>query len=162
MLGQLDSMIFSVHKISSELRPRILDDLGFIEAVRWLADDFTRRTGIRCSYRFSNHMPDLDRKHATTLFRICQEALTNILRHSMASQVVIAVKKTVDGIEMTIRDNGIGISGEKAGAPLSLGIVGIRERAHLLGGEVNIRGRKNKGTTISVLLPLPSDRSEVK
>lgn len=155
MRDLVDTTIKSVKRISSELRPRILDDLGLVAAIQWLIKDFQSRTEILCECTL---LPDdvmLGKKLSTTLFRICQEALTNIARHSKASRAAIVLKKSAGRVELEVSDNGIGISDGTLENPLSLGILGIRERVSLLGGTVTIHGDSNRGTTLNVSIPLP-------
>lgn len=157
MIGLTDQTIRRVQKISAELRPRMLDDLGLDAAVDWLSSDFSRRTGIACTLT-----EDLGKKHlgedvATALYRIVQEALTNIARHAEASQVAVDMRVAQGRIEVSVQDDGIGISEEQAADPHSLGLIGIRERVLAFGGETSITGEKGKGTSIRVAVPLPRD-----
>lgn len=165
MIEQVDGAIRSVREICSELRPTIVDHFGFSEAVRWHLKDFQKRTGIRCSVSMDYQIPaphedDLN----ILLFRIFQEAMTNILRHARATRV--AVKLTCDGsnLVLKIKDNGKGISKENVMHHRSFGIIGIRERVRFWGGRSEFKGSPNKGTTVTVWLPMRPDISlkEVK
>jgi|GEM_PF-4430913 len=150
----IDGTIFTVKRISSALRPRILDDLGLISAIRWQSAEFEKVTGIKSTCHFIPEDFTVRDPLSTAAFRICQEALTNVARHSMASLVVIKARKCDDRLEMTIQDNGVGISATAMKNPLSLGIQGIRERVHILGGEVRIEGAAGMGTTVQIEIPL--------
>jgi PAS domain S-box-containing protein len=150
----IHSTIETVRRISSELRPAILDDLGLAPAIEWQAQQFEAATRIRC------HVDALlpeglepDREQATTAFRILQEALTNTRRHSWASRVDILLEQRDGAFVLTISDNGIGI-GSKAGRSPSLGLLGMRERAALVGGKVDITGDPGQGTTVTVHVPV--------
>jgi PAS domain S-box-containing protein len=150
----IDVTIQAVRRIATELRPGVLDDLGLIPAIEWQVGEFTKRSGIACSLLSNLDELEVDRRVATGAFRILQEALTNVARHSQATQVKVRLK-TLDGtFHLEVEDNGIGIRGEaKAGGP-SLGILGMQERAHLLGGEVLLEGGPSEGTRVRVRLPL--------
>jgi len=155
MLDLVDTTIKSVKRLSSELRPRILDDLGLVTAIQWLIKDFENRTGTTCDCTMLSDDVELGKKLSTTLFRICQEALTNIARHSEASKAFIVLEKDEEKVELEVRDNGVGISEKTLANPLSLGILGIRERVSLLGGTVSIHGAPGRGTALKVTIPLP-------
>jgi PAS domain S-box-containing protein len=149
------STIETVRRISSELRPAILDELGLAPAIEWQAQQFEAATGIRC------HVEALlpeglepDREQATTAFRILQEALTNTRRHSWASRVDILLEQRDGAFVLTIRDNGIGIGSEAGRRSPSLGLLGMRERAALVGGTVEIAGAPGQGTTVTVHVPV--------
>lgn len=155
MADLIESSIRTVRRISTELRPEILDDLGLAAAIEWQAQEFRARTGIRCE--FQSNLGDilLDRQRTIAVFRILQESLTNVVRHAQASKVRINL--TINGNELVleVNDDGIGIPDESISAVRSLGLLGMRERAALLGGNVSIQGKPKKGTTVRVKLPLP-------
>jgi PAS domain S-box-containing protein len=157
MTGLIDTTIKSVRRISSELRPTALDDLGLLAAVEWQARQFEERTGIVCQCYFAAEKFDLTEAQATALFRVFQEALTNVLRHAQATMVETAIAKEVGQIVLTISDNGRGITEDETLGPQSLGLLGMRERAYLIGGEIDIVGIKGKGTTITVRVPLSDE-----
>jgi PAS domain S-box-containing protein len=146
-------IIRTVRKISTELRPGVLDEFGLADAIEWQAKDFQNRTGIGC--KLSLHATDkiTDTVHSTAIFRIFQEALTNVTRHAAASQVTVGLEKTEDRLIFEVRDNGIGIAEERIFDSKSLGLTGIRERVLRLGGEVSISGKPGKGTLVKVTLP---------
>jgi PAS domain S-box-containing protein len=150
----IDVTIQAVRRIATELRPGVLDDLGLIPAIEWQVGEFTKRSGIACSLLSNLDDLELDRRMATGAFRILQEALTNVARHSQATQVKVRLKILDGSFHLEVQDNGIGVRGEaKAGGP-SLGILGMQERAHLLGGEVLLEGGPGEGTRVRVRLPL--------
>ena len=150
----IDVTIQAVRRIATELRPGVLDDLGLIPAIEWQVGEFTKRSGIACSLLSDLDDLELDRRVATGAFRILQEALTNVARHAQATQVKVRLKALDGTFHLEVEDNGIGIRrGAKAGGP-SLGILGMQERAHLLGGEVTLEGGPGAGTRVRLRLPL--------
>ena len=153
--AHIDSTIQMVRRISTELRPGVLDHLGLAAALEWQANEFQTRTGIRCDVHSRVREPLLDRDLDTTLFRIFQETLTNIIRHAGATQVTVDLKESKGRIILDIRDNGRGISEDEISKPESMGLLGMRERAALLGGDFKIsRLPGSKGTQVSVTIPL--------
>lgn len=160
MTALLDDTVDSVRRIASSLRPRLLDDLGLGPAIEWMVEGFGKRTGIRCELATSHDDFDLDKERATALFRILQESLTNIARHAGANQVEIALVQDGTGIALSVHDNGRGMDLEQAGRGKSFGLLGLRERAHSLGGSVHIDSAPGHGTLIEVFLPAPSSRME--
>lgn len=154
MTRLLDITIQTVKKISTELRPGLLDDLGLAAAIEWQAEDFQKRTGISCEISIKPEDIILDKERSTAVFRIFQETLTNIARHSRASMVEVSMRMEDNMIELKVQDNGKGISEEQVNDHNSFGIIGIRERVNFLGGNVEIRGQRNKGTSITVKIPL--------
>jgi PAS domain S-box-containing protein len=153
MLRLADITIDAVRRISSELRPSVLDDLGLVEAIEWQARQFQTRTGIICHCEFSVTNVDLDQEQSTAIFRILQEALTNILRHAQATRVDIAIKEEAGEIVLTVSDNGRGITQDEKSRLQSLGLLGMRERAHLIGGAIDIIGLDAQGTVVTVRVP---------
>jgi PAS domain S-box-containing protein len=145
-----DETIQTVRRISTELRPGILDDLGLMAAVEWAAEEFQSRTGIDCRLDLPVDDIVIDRERATALFRILQETLTNVARHSHATQVNVRLAKEEGSLILEVHDNGKGISKEELSAGRSLGILGMRERALILGGGLAISGAPGQGTTIEV------------
>ncbi|MDQ7825135.1 MAG: PAS domain S-box protein [Candidatus Eremiobacteraeota bacterium] len=154
MLGDIDSAIDTVHNVITRLRPVILDDFGITAAIIWHAGDWQARTGISCSLSLSSEEISLPGNIATALFRICQETLTNVARHSGATEVKVSLMEKRSTITLAIEDNGRGITGEQSRGAAALGILGMRERAYSLGGEVIIHGVKGKGTTLEATFPL--------
>jgi PAS domain S-box-containing protein len=154
-MGKLiDQTVQTVRRISTELRPRILDDFGLAAALEWQAKEFTKKTEINCFFRSAGRQFDLRPDLSIAVFRIFQEALTNVVRHSEATKVDASLKKDAKGLVLTIQDNGRGISEEEIAQPHSLGLVGMRERALILGGTIEIKGKKGKGTRVILRLPL--------
>jgi signal transduction histidine kinase len=136
-----------------ELRPGVLDDLGTVAAIEWQLQDFEKRTGIKC--RFSSGVEDfpLSREVSTDLFRIFKEVITNVARHSKATLVKVRLKEYRNQCLLEVQDNGVGISNDVIVAPQSLGLLGIKERASGIGGDVKITSKVNKGTKITVIVP---------
>ncbi|OPY69630.1 MAG: Oxygen sensor histidine kinase NreB [Syntrophorhabdus sp. PtaU1.Bin050] len=154
MKGLVDTTVDSVHRISTELRPILLDDLGLTAAMEWQVQEFEERTGVQCEARLDCKDNSIEKDLATTLFRIFQETLTNIARHAEATSVKVRLTQKGNELRLDVSDNGKGITPEQAGDPKSFGIVGIRERVNLWGGSVSITGKPQKGTTIKVRIPL--------
>jgi len=155
MLGLIDVTIQSVKKISMELRPVILDDLGLSAAIEWYTEEFRKRTGIQCKVKV---LPDeniiVEKSLATALFRMLQEALTNVARHANATIVNIDLQVEADRLIMEIQDNGKGIRESKISSPKAFGILGMRERVRSLGGTILIQGHPGRGTRIKVMVPM--------
>jgi PAS domain S-box-containing protein len=150
----IDASVESVQKISSKLRPGILDELGLIAAIEWQAEDFEKLTNIKCSLSLPRAEIVLEKNKSTAIFRIFQEALTNIVRHSEANKVVISLMNHQSNIYLEILDNGKGITQEQIRDFKSLGIHGMEERALVFGGQVYIEGIAGKGTTVKVEIPV--------
>ncbi len=151
-LALADSTIKSIKKICTELRPTILDHLGIIAAIQWQAEEFQVRTGIICDVEAKDDI-NLDSDRSTALFRIFQEALTNVMRHSAATKVLAKIFTRDNNVVLEIADNGRGIADEEISRPDSFGILGMHERVYPWKGTVNISGRPNEGTRIIVTLP---------
>jgi signal transduction histidine kinase len=155
--GIVNDTIKTVRKISSSLRPRLLDELGILPAIESQAREFQSRTGIRCSLQLPEDGIMLNPSVSTSLFRIFQEAITNIARHARASSIQINVSRSHDNIlNMSIKDNGIGFDEEilNNGSVKSLGILGMKERAIILGGTLRIMTQPESGTEIILNIPL--------
>lgn len=150
-----DTMIETVQKISHELRPSVLDNLGLPAALQFEARQFQERTGIACELSpVPDHLvvrPD----QATGIFRIFQEILTNVARHARATRVCVEFGQSGGTLLLRVSDNGCGISAEAISDPCSLGLLGMSERAFLMGGSVDIRGQPGQGTTVTLAIPLP-------
>jgi signal transduction histidine kinase len=127
-----------------------------VAAVDWAAEEFEHRTGTKCQLDFPQDDVVIDRERATALFRILQETLTNVARHAHATHVHVRLAKEDGSLILEVHDNGKGISEEERSSGTSLGIVGMRERVLLLGGQLAIRGAPGKGTTVNVRIPGPS------
>jgi signal transduction histidine kinase len=152
-IGLIEVGIQSVRQISSDLRPAVLDHLGLREAVEWAATKFEARTGIRCRLAWDLETEPADRARQLAIFRILQEALTNVVRHAHAGAVRISVRERGGDLTLTIRDNGRGITKAELESVESIGLLGMRERARLLGGRVMIAGARGRGTTVTVTVP---------
>ena len=154
LTDMIDSSVEAVQKISSKLRPGILDELGLIAAIEWQAEEFEKLTNIKCSLVLPKDEIKLESNKATAIFRIFQEALTNITRHSEANKVVVSLFNHQSDIYLEIQDNGRGITQEQIKDFKSLGIHGMKERAIVFGGQVYIEGFTGKGTMVKVEIPL--------
>ena len=144
--------IKDVQRISSDLRPGILDDLGLVSSIEWYCEEFEKRTGIKCNLKLDNSDYS-DSQIKLTFFRILQETLTNVIRHANASSVNIKLHKSLKGATLTIQDNGIGIPEEKIESHKSLGLISIRERVRQLNGKLDISSKKGDGTKLTVFIP---------
>jgi len=153
MIAQVDGTIDIVRRIASELRPGALDDLGLAAAVEWQADSFQERTGIHCDVVLIGEPASVDPDRAIAVFRILQEALTNVARHADARHVHIELEVTPAAIDLTIRDDGRGLDAWEAASSPGLGLVGMRERALQWEGEVRISGTPGAGTTVKLTVP---------
>ena len=153
MTNIIDGTIRMVRKIITDLRPEILDEVGLAEALQWYGGEFSKRTSISIRFTIFPKKFDVDKKQTTELFRIFQEILANIAKHSNASKVVVFLKKENELLTLRVKDDGIGIKETDMANKNSFGILGIRERAKLMGGQMNIKGAPGKGTTITVEVP---------
>jgi PAS domain S-box-containing protein len=149
----LDTAANAVQRIATELRPALLDELGLEAAVEWYVGEFEKRSRISCRLRSDFAGKALDACRSSALFRILQEALTNAARHSGATEVEIRLSAEAGRVVLEVADNGRGISDDRVAASSSLGLIGMRERARMLGGEVTIRRNPAAGTTVAVTLP---------
>jgi PAS domain S-box-containing protein len=154
MAKLINSSIQTVRRISSDLRPMVLDNLGLGAATEWHTKEFQRRTRIRCELQVIPPEIRLDSERSTALFRILQEALTNVARHSKATRVKVRLEEKGTSISLTVRDNGIGLTKEQADDIRSYGLTGIRERVLHLGGTCTLAGSRGKGTQVSVTIPI--------
>ncbi|HTL60040.1 MAG TPA: response regulator [Nitrospira sp.] len=152
MSADADSTIAEVQRLAAELRPGVLDDLGLIAAIEWQCQDFERRSGIRCLCEASSDEIKISPSRATAAFRICQEALTNIVRHAKATFVRVLIKESGDDVLIEIQDNGSGIPADKINDGSSLGLLGMKERSMAIGGWLSIAGWPGKGTTVTLRL----------
>ena len=153
--GQLaDSIIQSIRRISTELRPPVLD-LGLAAAVEWQAQEFQARSGVQCKARLLIREV-VTSNVSTAMFRIFQETLTNVGRHAKATRVEVVLQKQQDRLVLLIHDNGRGFDLVDTSLSKSLGLLGMRERAAVLGGQVDISSTPGKGTTVAAWIPLSS------
>lgn len=153
MAKSVDEIIHRVRSISAELRPAMLDELGLVPALEWQANQFVDRTGIKCQMSFHGEDAVIGSGCAITLFRVLQEALTNVALHSNATRVKVSLREQKGKTVLKIIDNGRGITQEQINGPESFGLMGIRERANSLGGEFKISGVPGKGTTLMFSIP---------
>jgi two-component system sensor histidine kinase UhpB len=151
--AMIDSSVESVQKISAKLRPGILDELGLIAAIEWQAEEFEKLTNLKCSIILPKEELILEKDKSTAIFRIFQEALTNIIRHSQATRVQVSLMNFKSNISLEIKDDGRGITQDQIKDFKSLGIHGMEERALVFGGQVTIEGISGKGTTVKVEIP---------
>jgi len=154
LAGMIDQSVESVQRITAKLRPGILDELGLPAAIQWQVQDLSKQTGIQCRCSLPRHELHLPSDHATAIFRILQEALTNVVRHANAEKVSIFLRIDGHNLILEVTDNGIGISKGQIANPHSLGLLGMKERAMLLGGQFKIYGAKGEGTNVKVTIPL--------
>ncbi|HEX4598917.1 MAG TPA: PAS domain S-box protein [Burkholderiaceae bacterium] len=158
MESQIDTTIAAMRRIAADLRPLALDDLGLIPAIEALVHDFERRTGVRCELALGDPDVALPAPHATAVFRIVQESLTNVVKHAKASTVEVVLAADDHAITVTVRDDGVGFSTSDPRKPQSYGLLGVRERAYLLGGETRILSAPGSGTEIEVRMPISADK----
>ncbi|HLP10907.1 MAG TPA: histidine kinase [Flavobacteriales bacterium] len=154
MAGLIDDTVKTIRRISSDLRPGILDDLGLIPALEWQGEEYEKRTGIKLQFHTNINDITLDQNISTNIFRIFQEALTNTIKHSGATETYISVEKNEQNLLLIIKDNGQGFDLNKLRGKHSLGLVGMKERAALLKAELVIDSVYLKGTTITLKVPL--------
>ncbi len=156
----IDSTIDTVHRISSDLRPGLLDDLGLVAAIEWQTQDFQRRFGLACRINLAiADDEEIEHHLATALFRILQETLTNIIRHAVATEVAVRFCEKNDTLILEITDNGRGITQAQIDDPRSYGLIGMRERVHPWNGTVLIEGKMNRGTRVTVTVPRQERKS---
>jgi signal transduction histidine kinase len=156
MCRLIDSSVQTVRKIATGLRPEMLDDMGLVAAVGWQAKEFQKRTGIRARVKLPPESTKLDIDVATTMFRIFQEILTNVARHSRATRIDVELAIGEDQVTLGVADNGVGIAPADLNGKKSLGLLGMHERALLFGGEVKITGSGGEGTRVLVSIPIRS------
>ncbi len=159
IIEMVNETIKKVQRISAELRPGLLDDLGLATAIEWYSGEFEQRTGINCILMLEE-LPDGDGRINLTLFRIFQEALTNVIRHAQAHHVKINLKYRENEISMTIEDDGVGIPADKISSGKSLGLIGMRERAKQINGTVVFMKKYTHGTKIVIRIPIPTHEPE--
>lgn len=150
LMKDIEKSIQAVRNIATELRPGILDTLGLTSSIKWLGEEFEKKTGIKCKIEMDLEEQVFDKNISTCFFRICQEALTNISKHAGASEVVILLYKNEGGLMLQISDNGKGIASEKMENPFSMGLLGMYERANNIGADILITSRKDIGTSIQL------------
>ena len=163
MSGHVDETVKVVRRIATELRPGVLDDLGIVAAIEWQLHEFQDRSGIACRFSSQREAIALGKGQSTAVFRISQETLTNVARHADASQVEVSLEEVEGDVILRVSDDGKGIEESNMHDPKSLGLLGMRERAFLFGGEVRIDGRPGEGTTVTVRIPLgEQERAKIR
>ncbi|MCB9233309.1 MAG: response regulator [Bacteroidia bacterium] len=148
LIADVEGLVDSMRNIATQLRPGILDSLGLIPSIEWLAKEFQKKTKLTCQVKLNGINDRFEENISTCFFRICQESLTNITKHAQASKVIIETTHANNELSITISDNGQGIASDKLKNPFSMGLLGMRERAKLLGADLNIISRPNSGTTV--------------
>jgi PAS domain S-box-containing protein len=158
MHATLDETVSSVRRIAADLRPLMLDDLGLPDAAAWLVEDFEKRSGIRCLWNLSNveDIEEFESNMANAVYRALQESLTNVARHSGAANAWVMLHIGSDALRLEVEDDGSGISAEDLSKPRSLGLKGMRERIHHIGGSLDISTPPRGGTRVSLHVPLRS------
>ena len=156
LVGLVEIAVAMVRRIATKLRPPALDHLGLAEAIRWEAATFRSRSGLRCHVVAGDNQTALTAKQQTALFRIFQEALTNVVRHAQASAVRVRLTEARGVFELKVRDNGRGITRAEIAHAGSIGLFGMRERAMQAGATLEITGVRGKGTVVTVSVPLPA------
>ena len=159
--GLINSTVQSMRRISAALRPAVLDDFGLVAAIEWQAKKFQESTGIKYKLSLDSELTFESPELETALFRIFQEALTNVSRHAQASMIWIILVRKGKALQLEVRDNGKGITHEQINSPDSFGIIGMQERARSFGGKVKIYKRPTRGTTLSVIIPLHAEAYNV-
>lgn len=150
----VDNAIQTIHQIVLELRPAVLDHMGLRAGLEWQLQEFQTRTKIECQFSSNLDSIHLDAERSTAVFRILQEALTNVARHAYATQVAARLWEEEEQLVLEVRDNGRGISEAQLSSTGRLGLLGMRERAHACGGAVVVRGSPGQGTVVTVRMPI--------
>jgi signal transduction histidine kinase len=156
MKGLVDRAIQGVRNVAVNLRPAALD-MGLVPAVEWLCSEFTERTAVPCQLHTLDENIELDETRHVVLFRIAQESLTNIVRYAQASQVDVSIEHHGHALRLEVRDNGCGFDTTKIAEKESFGLLGMRERALALGGELEICSTLGQGTLIRVTIPIDNN-----
>ena len=162
MLEMVDDTVATVRRIATELRPLMLDDLGLKAAIEWLAHGWAQRAGVKVKLHLGAADPDVDDAGRIALYRMVQEALTNIARHARATEVCIELKHGRGELLLTVMDNGVGFDEASMFREGSHGLMGIRERAYMLGGTLEIGNSARGGGRVSVRLPLRARRARAR
>ena len=160
MASLIDSMLTAVREIATRLRPAILDDLGLEAAIEWQGAEFGKRSGIQCKMMLQPERLESGHDCDTVVFRIFQEALTNVGRHAEASHVEVTLRSTEENLVLVVSDDGRGIEADQIESPGSLGLIGMRERATALGGRLEIERGPASGTVLTLMMPLDGSPTE--
>ena len=153
-IALVEASVRSVRSIAARLRPRILDELGLVPAIEWVVQDFRERSGIDAEVVSNTRARMLSPEQATAVFRIVQESLTNALRHAHAQRIDLSLHATRSRLTLEVRDDGKGIGENAQSSYESIGLLGMRERALAVGGELTLEGVLGKGTVVRLRLPL--------
>ncbi|MHB8401777.1 MAG: sensor histidine kinase, partial [Bacteroidia bacterium] len=152
-LNMIDDFVYSIRRISADLRPAIIDDLGLLATLEWKCQDFEKRMDIPCKFISKVKEREFEKHFSINVYRILQETLTNINRHAQAKSVIVSVSENEKELLLEITDDGIGVSQATILKSKHLGIVGMKERAAMLGGKLTIEGTTGKGTHTKLILP---------
>jgi len=155
----VDHAMHTVREVITELRPQALDQLGLVAALEWQAETFARRAGLRSCFTSAVDAIELDMGRSSAVFRVFQEMLTNVARHADASRVDVLLRQDGDTLMLAVRDNGRGVAPENAAVPNGFGLLGMRERAMLLGGNIVISSSPRRGTKVTLTIPLTNRRA---
>jgi signal transduction histidine kinase len=155
----VERAMHTVRTVITELRPEALDRLGLVAALEWQAETFARQVGLRCRFHATDEPVELDGGRASSVFRVFQEMLTNVARHAAASRVDVEIAQNHEVFVVTVRDNGRGFEPGALTRPSAFGLLGMRERALLLGGEIEITTAPRRGTTVILSVPLANRRT---
>lgn len=156
LAAQLHASLDEIRRISRDLRPEALDDLGLINALIALTSRADRQSGVRIERRFSVQLPPLPTELELVIYRVAQEALTNVLRHAQASYCLVVLGSTDGEVELTVSDDGVGMPSSRLSAE-TIGIEGMRERALLGNGTLDVESRPGQGTKVTLRLPIETD-----
>lgn len=160
ILSLIDTTVKTVRRIASELRPSLLDDLGLLAAMEWHLEEFERRSGIQTQLHLPETELPLPDSLKIGLFRIFQESLTNVARHSGAKKVFASLIQEDKQLILTIKDNGTGFEEKPTAEKRTLGLLGMKERTMMMGGIYSISGEKGEGTTVTVIVPIPEENNQ--
>jgi signal transduction histidine kinase len=154
MIHLIDETVKTVRRISSNLRPSILDDLGLIAALEWQSEEIEKRSEIKVDFSTDMVEPDITVAMATGIFRIYQEVLTNAVRHSNAQTIISSLELKDNCLILKIKDDGRGMDTTIAGTKKTLGLIGIKERTFVLGGKYDLKSEPGRGTEVQISIPL--------
>jgi len=155
LIAETVEMLIKIRRLAQSLRPTRLDTLGLLQAITVECQEFSQRTQILVHLAIEPDLPDLPDLYNVTYYRFLQETLTNVFKHANATQVWVELEEEEDRLSLTVQDNGLGLPSDLAGTD-GIGLLGIRERLELIGGELKIRSNPKKGTVLSAYLPLPA------
>lgn len=164
MFDMIDETVAAVRRIATDLRPAMLDDLGLNTAIEWLARESGRRMGVKVALALPQVDPPIGEAASIALYRMAQETLTNIARHARATEVRIEMHCGADSVMLRVQDNGVGLPRPTTQRRVSHGLMGMRERCQMLGGEIDVGNAPEGGARITIRLPLmplaPADTDE--